>query len=180
MSIRSRYSQDSYVQNRPLGHAGSRRNRVPSPIPPEAMVPGDAPIQSVDFCEACKKCPYKLLVEKALVNTEEQPQTAKHPMQELTLKPTTQEVKEPEKQAGLFKRFSMYVAKNQSANKAAGETTLTEDLMSFGKTYGKGLSDGAAKVANEEIAKIDKKRSTQRSAKDDDDMIDFFSGKRKK
>jgi hypothetical protein len=173
MSIRSHNSRDSYL-NRPLTNGGSRRNRTPSPIPPEAL----APEETEDFCEECKKCPYKRLVEKAMIGNADKPMTDNVNKSQDPKQP--QPESKSDKPRGLFKRFGDYVAKNQAANKAAGDTSLTDDLVSFGKSYGKGLSDGAARVAGEEIAKIDKQRSVQKSEEEDDELINFLSGKKKR
>jgi len=182
MSIRSHYSKDSYT-NRPLTNGGSRRNRTPSPIPVEALPPEDN-----DMPVDCKRCPYKRLVDKALIETEDNPtEQATYRTKEYrsNVEPITRRsipAAEPvdEKPRGLFKRFGDYIAKNQAANKAAGETSLTEDLMNFGKSYGKGLSDGAASLGMEEIANINKKKSIKRTEKEDDELINFLSGKRKR
>jgi hypothetical protein len=197
MSIRSHYTKDSYM-NRP------RR------VIPEPNTESDVVYEDKAPCEACKNCEYKQLVEAAMEEDEKERNVMSYKIQPLPARATMQvpqapiqypqqypqqaypeqypqqqyqPPQQPEnggKKPGLFKRFGDYVARNQAANKAAGETSLTDDLMSFGKTYGKGLSEGAARVAGEEISKIDKQRSIQRTDKEDDDLINYLSGKKSK
>jgi hypothetical protein len=133
--------------------------------------------------EKCKVCVYKILVEKAMKENPNDPipfvqsATTKAPVVGTTQQPAPV----PEKK-GALARFSAYIAKNQAANRAAGETSLSDELSNFGKSYGKGISEGAASLGMEEIANVNKRKSdtAKRNPKDDDDLIDFLSGKRPK
>jgi hypothetical protein len=173
MSIRSHYSNDSQLR-RPLTHGGSRRNTVPTPIPKE-------PEEFTDFlpCEACKRCPYKGIADKVLDDkTSKIPQSK--PITAMRTEQTTPETIpllatpiEPKKK-GLLGRFGDYVARNQAANKAAGDTSLMDDLSKWGG----GITKGMASLGEEEIAGLDKKRGVKKSAKDDEELLDFLQGKK--
>jgi hypothetical protein len=128
----------------------------------------------------CKTCIYKILVEKAMRENPDnfvQSATTQTPVVGTTAQPS----QVPEKKSALA-RFSAYIAKNQAANRAAGDTSLSEELSNFGKSYGKGISDGAASLGMEEIANVNKRKAdtAKRNPKDDDDLIDFLSGRKPK
>lgn len=185
MAIRSHRTKDTYM-NRPLTHGGSHRRTTPSSLPEQTLPTNDP-------CEACKRCPYKRLVEKAL--NDEQVQvipkiSIKKELKPVPIEPSTSLIQQqqnvqpviqsqqkqpnPPEKVGLFTRFSRYVAKNQAANKAAGDTSVMEDLMK----YGAGITKGAARLGQEEIEGVNKKKSVTKSAQDDDELLDFLSGKR--
>jgi len=165
MSIRSHYTRDSYM-NRPL-HRRSRNN-------PE--------LKNKDPCDACENCEYKQMVISAMSDIPSKFDSPSHEPDnyipkvgfEYTKKYPTQT--QESKSDGLFKRFSRYIAKNQAANKAAGDTTLMEDVVKWGAN----ISSGAAKLGEEEIAGLDRKKAAtgQRDPRKDDELVDFLTGKK--
>lgn len=180
MSVRSHYTRDSYM-NRPLHARDSRRNAEPEPKP---EYEDNAP------CEACKNCEYKQLVETAMMEDErerEQQEPIGYKIQHPKARASMQ-VPQPQrpsyeyregvekKPEGILKRFSNYVAKNQAANRAAGDTSLMEDLAKWGGN----ISAGAAKLGEEEISGLDRKKAStgNRDPRKDDDLVDFLTGKK--
>lgn len=173
MSVRSHYTRDSYM-NRPL-HVRTRRNAEPKP-----EYEDNAP------CEACKNCEYKQLVETAIEEDEQdrERQSARYQIQYPKVQATRQvpqyqeDYREPEekKPEGLLKRFGKYIAKNQAANKAAGDTSLMDDLVKWGG----GISAGAARLGEEEIAGLDRRKADtgKRDPRKDDELVDFLTGKK--
>jgi len=84
---------------------------------------------------------------------------------------------EKPKEPGLFSKFNAYIAKNQAANRRAGDKPLSEELSSFGSDWGKNFSKGMAEVGNEEEAKLNKKPKV---VHDDDGLMDeIIFGKKK-
>lgn len=185
MPVRTNYKDN--IQNRPV-------TRRVTPQPEETSLP------TKDPCEACKRCPYKRLVEKAL-NDEPVQVVPVITKQVLKPEPTTQYIQpnvpvqqvtqvpqqptqplpkpvDPNEKVGVWTKFSRYVAKNRAANKARGETTITEDLSKTGSGWLKGISDGMAKVGESEANSMRKTKSAK--VQDPDELIDFLSGKRKK
>jgi hypothetical protein len=73
----------------------------------------------------------------------------------------------------LLKRFGDYVAKNQADMKAAGETSLMEDLSDMGKK----MFNNAGQLGQEEIDRINKKSADAKQ--NDEEIMDFMVGKRK-
>ena len=78
---------------------------------------------------------------------------------------------QPVKEPGLFQKFSAYVAKNQAANKKAGDPSLSDEFSKFGADWGKNLSRGMAEVGNAEEAKLlgKSKKATTGTFNDTDD-----------
>lgn len=217
MSIRSRYSNDSQLR-RPLTNGGSRRNPVPTPLPGQQVQPQQpTPVQvrraqrqqvepqEYEPTEACARCPYKRLVEKAMggnqpaqplivvpQNYQPQPQAIyqspqpvqQQPVQQPIMQQQTQPVQQqpvqqPNEKVGLLTRFRRYVAKNQADMKAAGETTLSEDMAKVGGNWLGGISSGAAKMGQEEIDSLTRKKSKKASVEEDEELLDFLQGKKK-
>ena len=82
------------------------------------------------------------------------------------------------KEPGLFSKFNAYIAKNQAANRRAGDKPLSEELSSFGSEWGKNFSKGMAQVGEEEESKINKK---PKIVHDDDGLMDeILFGKKPK
>jgi hypothetical protein len=155
--------------NRPL-HRRSRTN--PEPITTQ---------EYKDPCEACKNCEYKQMVISAMsdMSSKIDKPTALPFFEHYPPKvgfDARNPIKDEKKPEGILKRFSQYIAKNQAANKAAGDTTLMEDL---GK-WGANISSGAAKLGEEEIAGLDRRKAStaQRDPRKDDELVDFLTGKK--
>jgi hypothetical protein len=91
--------------------------------------------------------------------------------------PESQMQKEPEQQKkGILSRFGAYVAKNQKAMRDAGEKTLGDEMGDWGK----GILSGAGKLGQEEIDGLSRKKSVKKSNEEDDELIDFLSGKKRR
>ena len=171
MAVRSAYSNTSYRMQRP----GVSRNRVQQDVAEPAPA-----VEQGHEVRDCNQCVYKKQVEKMMQQfggnavqcpTDYQQNYGPRP----TPAPLETPMEKPKK--GLLGRFGAYVAKNQKANRDAGETSIFDDL---GK-YANGITDGCARLGEEESAAINKKKSTQMAKKyDDQDTIDFCMGKRKK
>ncbi len=58
--------------------------------------------------------------------------------------------KEPQKRKSILRRFGEYVARNQAALRAAGETTLAEDLSDMGRK----MCNGLGSLGEEELDKV--------------------------
>jgi len=57
---------------------------------------------------------------------------------------------QPQENKSILRRFGEYIARNQAAMKAAGETTLMEDLAEMGKK----MFNGLGSLGEEELEKI--------------------------
>lgn len=160
MSVRSRYSATSYLNTR-------------------ATSPKVTP-------RVCKTCIYKVQSEggKAVSHIGQKqtllltPTQAKR-LERLQKQPALTEtpMKKPdEKPKGLLRRFGDYVAKNQADLKAAGETSLMEDLSDMGKK----MFNQAGQLGEEETARIRNLSGTSGTQRkeSDDEVIDFLIGKR--
>jgi hypothetical protein len=164
MAVRSAYSNTSYRAHRP----GVPRNRVEQDIAePEAR--------------DCNQCKYKRQVEQMMQTLGGNQVQCQPDYQNYGPRPTPAPLETPmeKPKKGLLGRFGAYVAKNQKANRDAGETSLFDDL---GK-YANNITDGCAKLGEEESAAISKRNSASRRtdhSNEDDDKINFLMGKRKK
>jgi hypothetical protein len=87
---------------------------------------------------------------------------------------------EPPKKKGLIRRFFEYRERNLAANKAAGDTTISEDMSKTGSNWMSGISKGAASLGQEEIDNLNKKKSKKSSDEEDEELLNFLQGKRKK
>lgn len=87
---------------------------------------------------------------------------------------------EPPKKKGLIRRFLEYRERNLAANKAAGDTTLMEDLSKTGGSWMSGISKGAASLGQEEIDNLSRKKARKSSEEEDEELLNFLQGKRKK
>ena len=172
MPVRSHTTRDSY-RSRPVHTKVSARRE------PEPEYEDNAP------CEACKNCEYKQMVEAAMEEEErEQQKPVGYKIQPLKGRSARQVPQEREEYSGteqktapgLFKRFGNYIAKNQAANKAAGESSLFDDMQKWGG----GIMTGAGKLGQEEIDGLDRKKAStaQRDPRKDDDLVDFLTGKK--
>jgi len=179
MPIRSRYSSNSYNNTRPgsATHADKQReNRINDQSTVEAI-----PAGSYDVCQTC---PYKRIVESSYQPGSNAgivvpaPATAiPAPVTSATIPDTD---KKPDEKPGFFSKFQKYVANNQAANRKAGDTSLTEDLVKWGGN----LASGAAALGQEEMNYIENKKKTRNvSRKDrveeDEDTLDFLMGKKR-
>jgi len=176
MSVRSHTTRDSY-RSRPL-HNSSRRTES------ETGFEDNAP------CAACKNCEYKQMVDEAIAEEEREQQEPGYKIQNPKVRALRQ-VQQPQereqyehregtekKPAGLFKRFGNYIAKNQAANKAAGDTSLMDDLTKWGG----GIMSGAGQLGQEEIDGLDRRKAAtgKRDPRKDDELVDFLTGKKAK
>lgn len=162
MSIRSRYSATSYLNTRAT--SGARLQKQ------------------------CRNCIYRLQAEGETVEAPGQKQTPLlTPTQQKRMErrqqvpsPVTKPVvavEQPvEKVIGVFRKFGKYIAKNQADLKAAGETSLMEDLSDMGKK----MFNQAGQLGEEETARIRKLSSSSGNNRkeSDDEVIDFMIGNR--
>jgi len=160
----------------------------------QQVTPQQEPAEYQEF-ESCARCPYKRLVEKAMGGNQTQPTTAQPvyqaPQVQVTTQPpvavqpvmqqTTQQPvqQNPNEKVGLLTRFRRYVAKNQADMKAAGETTLSEDMSKVGGSWLGGITSGAAKMGQEEIDALSRKKSKKASLEEDEELLDFLQGRKK-
>ena len=161
MSVRSHYSETSFMNTRATSGARLRKQ--------------------------CKTCIYRMQVEGEIIeNPAQKSFELLTPLQQKRLERIQKQVPKAnipekivspsEKATGIFKKIGNYIAKNQADLKAAGETSLMEDLSDAGKK----MFNQAGQLGEEETANIRKlSRSSGSQRKDnDDEVIDFLIGNR--
>lgn len=167
MSVRSHYTENSYRNMRAtMGNRAKWKSKACENciyrIQVETMTSGGAVMPEIPNAE--NLTPKQLVREQRRrqpVNQQVPVQATQIPGQEATEKKT------------LFKRLGDYVAKNQADMKAAGETSLMEDLSDMGKK----MFNNAGQLGQEEIDRINKKSAA--SKQNDEEIMDFMIGKRK-
>lgn len=185
MSVRSRYSASSYANHRPgsATHAARHREQrleeeknVPVAPPTSVVMSGDS---KEDLPELCKQCYYKQIVDSAIKR--EHGDTAATASAPSPVTATGQSEPEDPKKVGIFTKFQRYVAKNQAANRKAGDTPLMDDLVKWGGN----LASGAASLGQEEMDYLERKKKTQAVSRrdresQDEETLDFLMGKKHK
>jgi len=166
MSVRSHYTENSYRNMRAtMGNRAKWKSKACENciyrLQVETMTSGGAVMPEIPNAE--NLTPRQLVREQR----RRQPVNQQVPVQVTQLPGETTEKK------SLLKRFGDYVAKNQADMKAAGETSLMEDLSDMGKK----MFNNAGQLGQEEIDRINKKSADAKQ--NDEEIMDFMVGKRK-
>jgi len=157
MSVRSHYSANSYLNQRATSGARAAK-------------------------KMCLNCEYRIMVEEnkdpnTLTPTQiKREQRRSQPPNPDPVQGTKPEIVPEEgqpKPKNIIQKFGEYVAKNQAALKASGETSLMEDLSDMGKN----MFNKAGTLGQEEIDRINKKSSKEQKRESDDEIMDFMVGK---
>lgn len=161
MSVRSRYSETSFMNTRATSGARLRKQ--------------------------CQTCIYKMQAEGEIVeNPTQKSFKLLTPLQQKRLDRIRTKVPKAnipekivspsEKVTGIFNKIGNYIAKNQADLKAAGETSLMEDLSDMGKK----MFNQAGQLGEEETARIRKLCGSAGNPRkeNDDEVIDFLIGNR--
>jgi hypothetical protein len=147
--------------------------------------------------EECKACIYKRLAEQYMKEKESgkgqvmttnigstgpsvtNPGYAVTPVSQIVAA-QQQPIQENTGKKGLFQRFCDYRSRNLKAMKAAGETSLMDDLQGTGGSWMKGIANGAGSLGEEEIANISARKRAKHDPSADDELTDFLMGKKRK